>query len=201
MPSSISILLQNMRSEFFSALEGVKLEVASAARATATKTRNASKIIFASISEAVEDKLDALNETLVDAFKRDNPDLWEELAGVRANFSLRLMELRSEMEVESTSEWERAKAKLNRQMERKVRLTRPVSIHFCSELIKSSLKIEEAEDNFERLINLFNATLIREGRQLLANKNSNQIFVQPLREAKLTREQMIEKVSELHIMN
>ena len=114
-----------MRSEFFSALEGVKLEVASAARATATKTtHNASKIIFASISEAVEEKLDALNETLVDAFKRDNPDLWAELAGVRANFSLRLMELRSEMEVESTSEWERAKAKLNRQMERKVsRLT------------------------------------------------------------------------------
>ena len=102
----------------------MKLEVASAARATATKTtHNASRIIFASISEAVEEKLDALNETLVDAFKRDNPDLWAELAGVRANFSLRLMELRSEMEVESTSEWERAKAKLNRQMERKVRLT------------------------------------------------------------------------------
>ena len=58
-------------------------------------------------------------------------------------------------------------------------------------------QIEEAEDNFERLINLFNATLIREGRQLLANRNTNQIFVQPLREAKLTREQMIEKVSEL----
>ena len=60
-------------------------------------------------------------------------------------------------------------------------------------------QIEEAEDNFERLINLFNATLIREGRQLLANRNSNQIFVQPLREAKLTREQMIEKVSELEM--
>ena len=62
-------------------------------------------------------------------------------------------------------------------------------------IIKSLLQIEEAEDNFERLINLFNATLIREGRQLLASKNSEQIIVQPLREAKLTREQMIEKVS------
>ena len=125
-----------MRSEFFSALEGVKLEVASAARATATKTHNASKIIFASISEAVEEKLDALNETLVDAFKRDNPDLWAELAGVRANFSLRLMELRSEMEVESTSEWERAKAKLNRQMERKVsRLTSRLHVHLAYQSI------------------------------------------------------------------
>ena len=114
-------LRQNTRSDFFAALESVKQEVASAAMVSATKTHNASKIIFATISEAVEDKLDALNETLVDAFKRDNPDLWEELAGVRANFSLRLMELRSEMEVESTSEWERAKAKLNKQMERKVR--------------------------------------------------------------------------------
>ena len=56
-------------------------------------------------------------------------------------------------------------------------------------------QIEEAEDNFERLINLFNATLIREGRQLLDNKKSGQVIVQPLRETKLTREQMIEKVS------
>ena len=113
-------LRQNTRSDFFAALESVKQEVASAAMVSATKTHNASKIIFATISEAVEDKLDALNETLVDAFKKDNPDLWAELAGVRANFSRKLIELRSEMEVESTSEWERAKAKLNKQMERKV---------------------------------------------------------------------------------
>ena len=72
----------------------MKQEVASAVKVTASKTHNASKIIFASISEAVEEKLDALNETLVDAFKKDNPDLWAELAGVRANFSQKLIELR-----------------------------------------------------------------------------------------------------------
>ena len=112
-------MLQNMRSEFLAALEGVKREVTSAAQVTASKRHNASKIIFATISEAVDEKLFSLNETLVDAFKRDNPDLWEELAGVRANFSRRLIELRAEMEVESTSEWERAKAALKKQMERK----------------------------------------------------------------------------------
>ena len=74
----------------------MKQEVASAVKVTATKTHNASKIIFASISEAVEEKLDALNETLVDAFKKDNPDLWAELAGVRANFSQKLVELRGD---------------------------------------------------------------------------------------------------------
>ena len=57
-------LPQNTRSEFFAALEGVKQEVESAAKVTATKSHNASAIIFASISEAVEEKLDALNETL-----------------------------------------------------------------------------------------------------------------------------------------
>lgn len=115
-----SIFHQVTRSDFFTALEGVKQEVTSA-KFTATKTaHDNSKIIFASISEAVEEKLDALNETLVEAFKRDYPDLWDELAGVRANFSQRLVELREEMEVESTSEWERAKARLNEQMERKV---------------------------------------------------------------------------------
>ena len=64
-----------------------------------------------------------------------------------------------------------------------------------TELIKSLLQIEEAEDNFERLINHFNASLIRQGRHLLASKKSDQIIVQPVRETKLTREQMIEKVS------
>ena len=59
-------------------------------------------------------------------------------------------------------------------------------------LINSLLQIEEAEDNFERLINLFNASLIRQGRHLA---KSDQIIVQPVRETKLTREQMIEKVS------
>lgn len=59
-----------------------------------SKTQNASEVLFGGLSVAVEEKLEALNESLVDAFKSDNPDLWEELAGVRANFSQKLANLR-----------------------------------------------------------------------------------------------------------
>ncbi len=71
---------------------------------------------------AVEEKLDALNESLVEAFKRDNPDLWDELSGMRANFSMHLINLRREMERSSQAEFMRAKSALEAELDNKVNL-------------------------------------------------------------------------------
>ena len=62
-------------------------------------------------------------------------------------------------------------------------------------VIQEAVEARMAADWVQGWDRLLAAAGLTEGRQLLASKNSEQIIVQPLREAKLTREQMIEKVS------